>query len=92
MTAGFAPKKAAYQAYLEQLLTLVDWPDPKAKAAAVVALESQIAEASWTKAQERDADATYNPMTLPQLEKAAPGFPWRGYLADLLPRLFVEPR
>jgi putative endopeptidase len=82
LQAGFAQKKAAYQAYVEKLLTLLDWPDPRGKAAAIVALETKIAEVSWTKAQERDPDATYNPYTLPQLEKAAPGFPWRGFFAQ----------
>ncbi len=80
--ASFAPKKAAYQAYVEKLLTLAGWPDAKAKAAAIVALETKIAAASWTKAQERDADATYNPYTVAELEKAAPGFPWAAFLAE----------
>jgi putative endopeptidase len=82
LQAQFAPKKAAYQAYLERLLTLEGWPEPKARAADIVALETRIAEASWTKAQQRNPDATYNPYTLAQLEKAAPGFPWRAYLAQ----------
>ena len=79
---AFAEKKAAYQAYVEKLLTLVGWPDPKGKAAAIVALETRIAQASWTKAQERNPDATYNPYTVAELEKAAPGFPWRAFLAE----------
>ncbi|HEX2817910.1 MAG TPA: M13-type metalloendopeptidase, partial [Phenylobacterium sp.] len=82
LQAAFAEKKAAYQAYVEKLLRLESWPDPAGKAAAIVAFETAIAEASWTKAQERNPDATYNPYTLPELEKAAPGFPWRGFLAE----------
>ena len=82
LEASFAPKKAAYQAHVERLLTLCGWPDAKAKAAAIVALETKIAEVSWTKAQERDAEATYNPYTVAELEKAAPGFPWRAFLAE----------
>ena len=80
LQAAFAEKKAAYQAYVEKLLSLENWPDAKAKAAAIVALETAIAEVSWTKAQERDPDATYNPYALADLEKAAPGFPWRSFL------------
>jgi putative endopeptidase len=85
LQASFAEKKAAYQAYVEKLLTLAGWPDAKSKAAAIVALETRIAEASWTKVEERNPDTTYNPYTLPELEAAAPGFPWRGFLqaADL---------
>jgi len=82
LEASFAPKKAAYQAHVERLLTLIGWPDPAGKAAAIVALETKIAEASWTKAQERNADATYNRYTVDELEKAAPGFPWRAFLAE----------
>ena len=78
----FAEKKAAYQAYVEKLLTLSGWPDPAGKAAAIVALETKIAEASWTKAEQRNPDTTYNPYTVAELEKAAPGFPWRDFLAE----------
>jgi putative endopeptidase len=85
LQASFAKQKTAYQAYVEKLLTLEGWPDAAGKAAAIVALETRIAEASWTKVQERDPDAIYNPYSLPDLEKAAPGFPWRAFLkaADL---------
>ena len=58
---AFAPQKDAYQAYVATLLTLIGWPDPKASAAAVVAYETRVAEASWTKAEQRDLDKTYNP-------------------------------
>ena len=76
----FAEKKAAYQAYVERLLDLAGWPD--AKAAAIVALETRIAEASWTRAEQRQPEKTYNAMTVAELERFAPGFPWRAYLAD----------
>jgi putative endopeptidase len=79
---SFAAKKAAWQAYVERLLTLEDWPDPAGHAAAIVALETKIAQASWTRAEQRNPDTTYNPYTLAELEKAAPGFPWRGFLAE----------
>ncbi|HEV7386763.1 MAG TPA: M13-type metalloendopeptidase [Phenylobacterium sp.] len=81
LQAAFAEKKAAYQAYVEKLLRLESWPDPAANAAAIVALETRIAEVSWTKAEERNPDATYNPYALSELERAAPGFPWRAFLA-----------
>jgi putative endopeptidase len=82
LRTGFAAKKAAYQAYLERLLTLEGWPEARSRAADVVALETKIAEASWTKAQARDPDTTYNPMTVAELERYAPGFPWRGFLGE----------
>ena len=81
----FAVQKAKYQAYVAQLLRLEDWPDADAQAKAIVAMETQIAQVSWTLTQERDPTKVYNPMTPAELGKAAPGFDWRGFLdgADL---------
>jgi len=76
---SFAPQKAAYQAYVAKLLGLVAWPDPDANAAAVVAFETRIAEASWTKVEQRDQDKTYNPMTRGELAAYAPGFDWKAF-------------
>ena len=76
----FAAQKAAYQAYVARLLTLVGWPEPEAKAAAVVAFETRVADASWTKAQQRDIAATYNPQTQTELAALTPGFAWDRFL------------
>ncbi len=59
------------------MLRLVGWADPDKAAADVVAMETKIAEAHWTRAESRNRDKTYNPTTLAELEKTAPGFPWR---------------
>ncbi len=40
-------------------------------------LEHDMAVASWPAADRRDAEKTYNPMTVSDLEKMAPQFPWR---------------
>jgi putative endopeptidase len=77
---SFASQKAAYQAYVARLLTLVEWPEPAANAAAVVAFETRIAEASWTKAQQRDIEGTYNPQTETELAALTPGFAWHRLL------------
>jgi len=90
---SFAAQKAAYQAYVAQMLRLADWPDADAQAAAIVDMETQIAKVSWSIAQERDPIRTYNPMTPAELAKAAPGFDWAAFLkgADLssAPRVVV---
>ncbi len=85
LTPAFAAKKAAYEAYVGQILELAGWPDPQANAKAVVAFETKIAEASWTRAERRDPVKTYNPMTPAELAKLAPGFDWEAFLkgADL---------
>jgi putative endopeptidase len=77
----FAQQKAAYLAYVTRLLTLIGWSDPAGSARAVVEFETAIARDSWTKAQQRDLDAIYNPATPAELAKLAPGFPWKSFLA-----------
>lgn len=81
LEASFAEQKAKYEAYVAQMLTLVDWPHPEAAAKAVVAMETQVAQASWSKAEQRDPVKTYNAMTPAELAKAAPGFPWASFMS-----------
>jgi putative endopeptidase len=75
----FAPQKARYQQYVAQMLGLAGWEQPEAAAAAIVALETEIARAHWSRAESRNRDRTYNPMTLAELEAQAAGFPWATY-------------
>jgi putative endopeptidase len=72
----FAPQKAAYEAYATHLLQLAGWPRPRMQALAIVSFETKIAEVSWKHAEIRDQDKTYNPTTIEQLERDAPGFAW----------------
>ncbi len=76
----FASQKSAYEAYAATLLGLIDWPDPARAAREILAFEDSVAAASWTKVQQRDPDATYNPMTIAELETLAPGFAWKRFL------------
>jgi putative endopeptidase len=71
-----AAKKDAYRAYAAKLLGLAGWPDPVRAADALVAFETRIAEASWTKVQQRDLNAVYNPMSPADLRALTPGFDW----------------
>src|SRR5207237_641470 len=57
------------------------WPQARLHADDIVALETRIAEASWSRAESRDRDLTYNPMTPAELDAYAPGFPWSAWLA-----------
>ena len=77
---SFASQKAAYQAYVAKLLNLVGWTDPAGSAAAVVDFETRVADASWTKAQQRDVEGTYNPLTVTGLASLAPEFAWQRFL------------
>ena len=77
---SFAEKKAAYQAYVAQTLGQIGWSDPAGSAKAIVDLETQIAQASWSIAESRDVDKTYNPMSPAELSAYAPGFDFKRLL------------
>ncbi|MBA3811113.1 MAG: peptidase M13 [Caulobacteraceae bacterium] len=81
LEASFAPQKAKYLAYVAQTLKAIDWPDAEGQAKAIVDLETRIAQASWSKVEQRDPVKTYNAMTPAELAAAAPGFDWAAYLA-----------
>jgi putative endopeptidase len=77
----FRDKKAKYRDYIAHLLDMVGWAQAQQRADDIVALETRIAEASWSRAESRDRDKTYNPMTPAELDAYAPGFPWPAWLA-----------
>ena len=80
LEGALADKKAQLRAYVERDLTLIGWPEAGARADAIVALETRIARASWSKAEQRQLDKVYNPFTLTQLAAFAPGFSWTEFL------------
>lgn len=71
----------AFQAYVATMLKLAGWADAERAAEAIVALETRIARASWSRADSLDPERTHHPMTVAALEAAAPGFAWRPFLA-----------
>ncbi|MDB5464742.1 MAG: peptidase family protein [Phenylobacterium sp.] len=81
LQAAFAAKKAKYQAYVQQMLTLAGWAKPAENAKAIVDFETKLAEASWTRVERRDRDKTYNPATPAELNAMTPGVDWNRYLA-----------
>src|SRR5712671_960490 len=81
LTPRLAEKKTAYQSYVTQLLGMIGWEAPEQSAAAILSFETAIAEVSWSNAERRDPDKTYNPMSVATLEETAP-FPWRRLLTS----------
>ncbi len=73
---ALASTREAYKQYLARTLTAAGVKNAERRAAAVYTLEHAIAVASWPAADRRDADKTYNPMTIPQLKELAPEYPW----------------
>ena len=78
----FAAQKIAYQNYVATILRLLNWSDADKSAKDIVDFETKIADASWTKAQQRDLNAIYNPISIQELKKLAPGFAWEKFLAE----------
>jgi putative endopeptidase len=76
-------KLAAYTAHVERMLSLAKVPDAKQAAADIVAFETQIAKAQWSKVENRDSDKTYNKKNRDELAKLTPGFDWDLYFTTL---------
>ncbi|MFT9092382.1 MAG: M13 family metallopeptidase [Gluconacetobacter sp.] len=88
---ALAAKKTAYQAYVQQVLTLIGWPDAAKQAQAIVAFETRLAEVHWARQDMRDPDKTYNPINVADLARRAPGFDWAAYLTGAeLPETIVK--
>jgi putative endopeptidase len=84
----FAKAREAYIGYVETLLRLAGDAKPAENAKRVFALEKRLAEAQWAKVDNRDAVKTYNPMTVAELAKKAPGLDWSSFFkAAALPPL-----
>jgi putative endopeptidase len=65
--------RAAYLAHLEKMLALAGEKDGAARAKAILGFETAIAEVHWKREDSRDAEKTYNKMTIAALGKLAPG-------------------
>ncbi len=76
-------KRNAYRDYLAQLLTLAGESSAAERAAAVLALETQIANVHWTRVESRDDEKTYNKRSLAQLAAEAPGFDWQRFFQEV---------
>ena len=79
---AIAATRNAYRAYIAEILKLADIADVGTKAAAIFDLETEIAKLHWARAERRNADRMYNPMTLAALAQFAPQFPWAVYLKE----------
>ena len=80
LKAIYAKQKQRYQQYVEQMLGMIGWDDPKGSAQKILELETSIAEAHWTRAENRNREKTYNPMTIKALVELAPDFDWQAML------------
>ncbi|OJY71606.1 MAG: peptidase M13 [Sphingobium sp. 66-54] len=66
--------RKAYRAHLAKMFALAGESDGEKRADALLAFETQIAKAHWTRVDSRDVDKIYNKMTVADLARTAPGF------------------
>ena len=74
------------EAYLDHIATMLGFAgvpaaDAKPRAAAILALETELAKQQWDRAQLRDRDKTYNLRTFAQLQSEFPGYDWATHFA-----------
>jgi len=78
----FSDVRARYAAHVEKMLGMAGERDAANAAREVVALETELAKAQWTRVENRDPVKTYNKVELAQLAVLAPGLDWKRWLAD----------
>jgi predicted metalloendopeptidase len=72
-----AATRAKYQTHVAKILQLAGDKDAEAKARAIVAFETGLAKAQWTKVELRDPNKNYNRMDVAQLTALTPGYDWK---------------
>jgi len=72
----FPAYRDAYKAYIAKMLDRASIAGGAAKAEAILAFETKIAEAHWTQEDSRNIQKIYNPMSLDQLSALAPEINW----------------
>jgi putative endopeptidase len=76
-TDGAFPQiREQYVAHIERMLGLAGEANAGAKARAIMAFETQIAERHWPIADRRERDRTYNMKNRAEIRALAPRFPW----------------
>ncbi|WP_339742592.1 M13 family metallopeptidase [uncultured Maricaulis sp.] len=79
----FDAYRTAYVDYMTDVFGMLGEDNGAERAQAVLDMETAIAQMHWTRAESRDRVASYNPMTLEELEAYAPGFDWARFMTAL---------
>src|SRR5450432_66515 len=69
-----------YVAHIEKMLNLAGDKDAAKNAKDILALETELAKAQWTKVELRDPIKAYNKIEIAKLDALAPGYDWKAYL------------
>lgn len=78
----FATTRSQYQAHIAQMLGFAGIENADEKAAAILALETKMAEGHWPREKRRNRDLTLNQIKRADLNKEYPGFNWDLYFAQ----------
>ena len=72
--------RAAYRAHIETLLRFAGDGDAAQEADEILALETALARAQWTRVENRNPVKVYNRFELASLPALTPGYDWSAYL------------
>jgi predicted metalloendopeptidase len=70
-----------YRLYVRELLSAAGERRAEQAAAQIVALETRLAQAQWTRVRNRDAEKTYNRYDLTALAQLTPAFDWQKFFS-----------
>ena len=76
----FPGHREAYRDYIVATFKRAGIDEAEARADAIIALETKIAENHWTRVEQRDRQANYKLIERNELDELAPGFPWEALL------------
>ncbi|MBN8261210.1 MAG: M13 family metallopeptidase [Xanthomonadales bacterium] len=78
----FAKIREAYLAHIQRMLGFagITGADAKARAQAILALETALAKPQWDRVKMRDRDKTYNVVSFAELKARYPGYDWDAQL------------
>jgi len=80
-TEQYVSARSEYVAHIERMLGFAGIENAAEKAQAVLALETAFAENLWPRADRRNRDLTFNPMTYTEFKAAYPNMDWDAYWA-----------
>ena len=72
--------RAKYLAYMAKMMGMAGDPQSNAHAVAILELETALAQAQWTRVENRDPIKTYNKTANSDMPRLMPGYDWRRYV------------
>jgi putative endopeptidase len=74
--------RGEYRLHLQRTLSLIGDKAASDEARDILALETELAKAQWTKVENRDPVKVYNKVAIARLRGLAPNFDWKRYLVS----------